>query len=366
VPAPRKLAFPTVELLPPAPPRVGEWLWTTRPGAERDLAEELFYLDNKSAPRIAGPSLIATSRRLNSSGTPIRPAFARLGFPVAALVEATPEAVLKAARSALEPLEASRRERDLVPRPTCVDVWVPDSDETNPLAADAERLQAVVRAALGNTHVLAEDPRAAHAGGGTVVEVCVLPGHRAVVGAMRTADALVLAPGGRLRVHLPQHAPSRAAAKLLEAFAWLDRGPEPGELCVDLGAAPGGWTWVVAERRANVLAIDPGALAPPLRGRKGVYHLKADAFRYEPEEPVDWLFCDMAFRPLEVAALLARWCRRGWARLLVANLKLPMNKKAEMLFRVVDILKNGGWEDIRARQLYHDRDEVTVAAVRLK
>jgi 23S rRNA (cytidine2498-2'-O)-methyltransferase len=168
-----------------------------------------------------------------------------------------------------------------------------------------------------------------------------------------------------LRVHVPEAAPSRAAMKLLEAFAWLDRAPEAGEVCVDLGAAPGGWTWVLLERGARVYAVDPAKLSPSLRGRKHLTHLQADAFHFDPGETMDWLFGDMAWRPLEAASLLARWARRGWARLFIANIKLPMKKKAEYLFRVRDILSDGGWSSLRARQLYHDRDEVTFAGVRL-
>ena len=122
---------------------------------------------------------------------------------------------------------------------------------------------------------------------------------------------------------------------------------------------------MLLERRARVLAVDLGQLAPQVRNRKGLVHVRADAFRVQPEEPMDWLFCDLAFRPLEVAGLLAKWARRQWARLLVANLKLPMRKKAEHLFRVRDILEDGGWSSLRVRQLYHDRDEVTIGAVRL-
>jgi 23S rRNA (cytidine2498-2'-O)-methyltransferase len=49
--------------------------------------------------------------------------------------------------------------------------------------------------------------------------------------------------------------------------------------------------------------------------------------------------------------------------MLVANIKLPMSKKAEYLLRVKDILTSSGWGHLRVRQLYHDRDEVTVGAV---
>jgi 23S rRNA (cytidine2498-2'-O)-methyltransferase len=111
------------------------------------------------------------------------------------------------------------------------------------------------------------------------------------------------------------------------------------------------------------LAIDPGRLDPIVAQRRGLTHLRADAFKYEPEGFVDWLVADMAWRPLEAAALYGKWARRGWARMLIANIKLPMRKKAEYLLRVRDILGSSGWGSLRARQLYHDRDEVTVGAV---
>jgi 23S rRNA (cytidine2498-2'-O)-methyltransferase len=114
-----------------------------------------------------------------------------------------------------------------------------------------------------------------------------------------------------------------------------------------------------------VLAVDPGRLAPLVGKHRGLTHLRADAFTFQPEEPVDWLVADMAWRPLEAAALYGKWARRGWARLLIANIKLPMRKKAEYLLRVRDILTQSGWQNLRARQLYHDREEVTVAGVRL-
>ncbi len=49
---------------------------------------------------------------------------------------------------------------------------------------------------------------------------------------------------------------------------------------------------------------------------------------------------------------------------LVANIKLPMKDKNPILWRVRQTLEQGGWRELRMRQLYHDRDEVTVTAVR--
>jgi 23S rRNA (cytidine2498-2'-O)-methyltransferase len=159
--------------------------------------------------------------------------------------------------------------------------------------------------------------------------------------------------------------PSRAAMKLEEALDGLSFEPGRGDVCVDLGAAPGGWTQRLVARGARVVAVDPARLMPELASHPRVTHVQESAFAYAPEEPADWLFCDMAWRPLEVAQLLAKWGRRGWASHLVANIKLPMKDKNPLLWRVRHVLtEEGGWRGLTVRQLYHDRDEVTVTAHR--
>jgi 23S rRNA (cytidine2498-2'-O)-methyltransferase len=152
---------------------------------------------------------------------------------------------------------------------------------------------------------------------------------------------------------------SRASMKLDEALEWLGDAPGRGETCVDLGAAPGGWTQRLLARGARVIAVDPAKMkvqSPKL------IHVQDSAFRFQPDEPVEWLFCDMAWRPLEVAQLLAKWGRHRWAIRTVSNIKLPMKDKWPMLDRVRATLEGGGWRDVKMRQLYHDRDEVTVTA----
>ena len=117
-----------------------------------------------------------------------------------------------------------------------------------------------------------------------------------------------------------------------------------------MGAAPGGWTYVLAERRARVIAIDPAKLRPDILAKKGVRHVQESAFTFTPDESIDWLFCDMAWRPLEAAALLAKWGRKRWARIVVANIKLPMTKKAEIWARVRQDPGERGRVEARARQ----------------
>jgi 23S rRNA (cytidine2498-2'-O)-methyltransferase len=71
----------------------------------------------------------------------------------------------------------------------------------------------------------------------------------------------------------------------------------------------------------------------------------------------------MVWRPIEVAQMLGRWARQRQTRMLVANFKLPMKRKAEQVEQIRASLAAAGFTKIRTRQLYHDRDEITLTAV---
>lgn len=333
----------------------GELLLTTREGSEADLVSEL------PGARVLGPALVAAPA--DATAAPSRLVFARQGFPVHAVVAAEPTAIATALAEAVKAAVAGAATA------WTLQAWVADAEAANQLAGEMRRLAAAALQAAETTsprfrlrHV--DSAEQAHTMDGALAQLCMLSKTEVAVGATRTRDALSLIPGGRARQKAEAAAPSRAAMKLEEAFEWLGRGPEPGDLCVDLGAAPGGWCHVVLKRRARVIAVDPAQLSPTMKGKKGLSHVCASAFDYAPSEPVDWLLCDMAWRPLEVAQLLAKWAKRNWARQLVANIKLPMTKKLEILTRVRETLTEGGWQDVRARQLYHDRDEITLSAWR--
>jgi 23S rRNA (cytidine2498-2'-O)-methyltransferase len=324
---------------PARPPRLGSWLWTCRAGFEAHLFEELTRAH--AVPEVLGAGLVSSAKR-----PPVDPAFARTGF----CVRARAEGPLDAAVASL----AGRLARA---GPVTLRAWSADTEEGRGLSATARALEAALRAA----------PQVQHRDDGLVsfAEVAVVgspASWTAVYGTVLRHEAVSWSPGGRQRMHRTGDAPSRAGLKLEEAWTLLGLWPSPGETCVDLGAAPGGWTARALDRGAQVVAVDRAALAPELETNPRLRHVRQSAFSYRPEEPVDWLLCDMAWRPLEVAALLARWGRAGWALHLVANLKLPMRDKVETLERARRVLEEGGWKALRMRQLYHDRDEVTVVA----
>ena len=93
-----------------------------------------------------------------------------------------------------------------------------------------------------------------------------------------------------------------------------------------------------------------------------VDHHRVDGFRYQPVGAVDWMVCDMVEQPRKVAERMATWFREGWCRNAVFNLKLPMKKRWQETRLCLDrfAAQAGKPLTIRARQLYHDREEITV------
>ena len=141
-------------------------------------------------------------------------------------------------------------------------------------------------------------------------------------------------PKGEVGIVADKAAPSRAFAKLVEAEQRLGRTILRGELCVDLGAAPGSWTYVAVGRGARVIAVDRSPLRKDLALSRQVDFQQGDAFRFEPAQPVDWLLCDVIAEPERTAELLLRWLRQGWCRHFVVTLKLKDSGSLEVLRRL--------------------------------
>ncbi|GGB01442.1 23S rRNA (cytidine(2498)-2'-O)-methyltransferase RlmM [Agarivorans gilvus] len=179
---------------------------------------------------------------------------------------------------------------------------------------------------------------------------------------------------GILRLKFPSQAPSRSTLKLDEAFMVLLNQQEReqylvnGQHAVDLGACPGGWTYQLVRRNMFVAAIDNGPMAESLMETGQVQHYREDGFKYQPERSnVSWLVCDMVERPAKVTKLMLKWLANGWCQYAMFNLKLPMKQRFNEVQQDLTLLREGLAElglqhEVRAKHLYHDREEVTVFA----
>ena len=180
-------------------------------------------------------------------------------------------------------------------------------------------------------------------------------------------------PMGIPRLRMPRQAPSRSTLKLAEAISELLTTAEQeklraGQRAVDLGAAPGGWTWQLASLSIRVLAVDNGAMAQSVLDTGFVEHVRADAFTFRPRRPVDWLVCDVVDKPARVADLVGRWFERGDCRNAIFNLKLPMKRRYEETRACIEHLSTRlerleRATRLGARQLFHDREEISCVII---
>ncbi|MBU1086548.1 MAG: hypothetical protein KKD05_03420 [Candidatus Omnitrophica bacterium] len=181
------------------------------------------------------------------------------------------------------------------------------------------------------------------------------------------AEAAII--GSCLRMQMDENAPSRSYLKAEEAFILLDCQPKANEQIVDLGAAPGGWTYSALKREAKVIAIDNALISPGIANHPNLTHLKQDALKFKPGNKlkVDWLFCDIIEKPEIILQIFHTWLKQGWCKKFIVNLKIGRSDPIAIIKKINDPVTGliGYCSILKIRQLYHDREEITVTGKRI-
>ncbi len=150
--------------------------------------------------------------------------------------------------------------------------------------------------------------------------------------------------------------PSRAYLKLWEVFTLTGRHPGPGDLCLDLGSAPGGWTWVLATLGAHVFSVDKAPLAPHVESMPLVNHCaRSSAFGLDPTGvgKVDWLFCDVVCYPSRLLDFVTRWISHNTCCNFVCTIKFQKETDHETSLCFENIEKSS------LIHLYQNKHELT-------
>ena len=155
---------------------------------------------------------------------------------------------------------------------------------------------------------------------------------------------------------------SRSEFKLLEALEVFNLQLPADGLALDMGAAPGGWTRILAERGLHVIAVDPAELDPRVEVLPNVIHIRTTVENYlPPRAPFDLILNDMRMDARDSARVMLTTTKflkpKGFA---VMTLKLPEKGMGDVARAALKIL-GSGYSILGARQLFHNRDEVTVA-----
>ena len=173
--------------------------------------------------------------------------------------------------------------------------------------------------------------------------------------------------------------PGRAYLKLWEALTLLNKKPQPGELCIDLGSSPGGWTWVLATLGAKVVSLDKSPLAANVAAMPNVQFRHGSAFDQDnvglekfmleqdakktpnqhPENKIAWLCSDVICYPDRLLKLVQRWLDANCCRNFICTIKLQGELQASNDFEIIDQFR--AIPGSRLMHLSHNKHEITWA-----
>ncbi len=169
-----------------------------------------------------------------------------------------------------------------------------------------------------------------------------LTGKNTMIASAETTSRL---PAGTITfIEDHENPPSRAYLKIQESLtmAELLNGtdfPHEGQKCLEAGACPGGWTWVLAGLGAEVLAVDRSELTPELMANPLVKFMAHDAFTIKPQDAgaFDWILSDVICYPERLLGWINGWLDSGLAKNMICTIKMQGKNDWNLIRRFEEI-----------------------------
>lgn len=177
---------------------------------------------------------------------------------------------------------------------------------------------------------------------GSPIGLYTLTGKNTMLASAETTSRL---PAGTVTfIEDHENPPSRAYLKIQESLtmAQLLNGtefPHEGQKCLEAGACPGGWTWVLAGLGAEVLAVDRSELVPELMANPLVKFMAHDAFTIRPQDAgaFDWIFSDVICYPERLLGWINGWLDSGLAKNMICTIKMQGKTDWNLISRFEEI-----------------------------
>ena len=212
------------------------------------------------------------------------------------------------------------------------------------------------------------EPRPASHRNRWVLDVILVEPNQWWIGCHKTIRRSACWPGGVPPVQLPEHAVSRAYLKMAEALAWSALPIARGELCLELGCAPGGAVQALLDQQVQVIGVDPAEVDSTVSDHPRFRHVRRRSLEVPRKElrGVRWLAADMNVAPTytldAVEAVVT--CKAASIRGMILTLKLADWKLADELPKYIERVQSWGYLDVRTRQLAFNRQEICLVALR--
>ena len=203
-----------------------------------------------------------------------------------------------------------------------------------------------------------------------VLNVIVIDEQHWWIGRHSASSRVQCLPGGCFKKEIPKHAVSRAYLKMMEALHWSRLPIHAGDAWVEIGSAPGGSCQALLDRGLHVTGTDPSDMHPDLNANPNFAHVKkrgADVRRKEFAK-FKWLSIDTNVAPKHTLDTLEGIVTHESVHIhgMLITLKLLEWDLADQIPSYVQRIRSWGYQDVRTRQLTHNRQEICVAAVKNK
>lgn len=213
-----------------------------------------------------------------------------------------------------------------------------------------------------------KDPRDPSRRNRWVMDVIVVESGEWWVGCHRTNRRSDCWPGGVTQIELPEHAVSRAYLKMQEALEWSALPMSTGDVCLELGCAPGGASQTLLDAGLTVIGVDPAEVNPLLLEHPDFTHVQRRAVEVPRKmlQGVAWLAADINAAPAYTLDAVEAMVTHSEASIrgMIVTLKLSDWNLAAEIPKYLERIRSWGYRDIRVRQLAFNGQEICVVALR--
>ena len=174
-------------------------------------------------------------------------------------------------------------------------------------------------------------------------------------------------PGGVPVVDTKVETVSRAFFKLKEALLWSGITIKPGDVCAEIGSAPGGACQLLLEMGATVIGIDPAEMEDEILKHEQFTHVRkrSSEVRKKDFSQVKWLVSDMSVTPTYTLDAIEEIVSHDRVSVtgVIMTMKLTDWKLVNDVPALMKRARELGFKFVRARQLAFNRREFCMVAV---
>ena len=177
-------------------------------------------------------------------------------------------------------------------------------------------------------------------------------------------------PGGVPLIDTTVETYSRAYFKLKEALLWSGITINAGDVCAEIGSAPGGASQLLLEMGATVIGVDPAEMEQEILEHENFTHIRRRGSEVKRRDfrEVRWLMADLNMDPNFTLETVAEFVNHEANNIkgVVLTLKLQDLKLVAGIPNLIAKAKELGYQVVKARQLAFNRQEFCLVAVKDK